>query len=165
MHTRCGWVDQVAFTPGDLAPTILAQPSDRTVLPGTSVTLTAFAIGTPTLRYEWLRNGIILSPASTNASYTITNISSAQGGGGYSVRVSNAIGSTSGVPFALTVLPVPPVNDSFSSRILLPGPSVVAAGYNTGATPEAGEPSPSGSSGPNHSVWWAWPAPRSGMPD
>ena len=159
--TDAGWVDQVTFTPGDIAPTILSQPSDRTVLQGTNVTLAAFAVGTPTLRYEWLRNGTVISPASTNGSYTITNISPAQGGGGYSVRVSNAASATNGAPFALTVLPVPPVNDDFSNRISVPGLANTMSGYNFGATRETGEPSHANYGG-SRSVWWAWSPPRSG---
>ena len=108
-----GWVDQVAFTPGDVVPFIRSQPSDRTAFQGSNVTLSASAVGTPTLLYEWLRNGTSISLASTNASLTITNITLAQSGSGYAIRVSNAGGATTGVPFAITVLPVPPVNDHF----------------------------------------------------
>lgn len=160
--TDAGWVDQVTFTPGDIAPAILSQPSNQTVLQGSNVTLTSFAVGTPTLMYEWLRNGTVISPASTNGSYTITNISPAQGGSGYSVRVSNAASATNGVPFAITVLPVPPVNDDFSNRISMVGLSNSVSGYNFGATRETGEPSHAGSGG-SRSVWWSWVAPQSGM--
>jgi len=159
--TDAGWVDQVAFTPGNIAPAILSQPTDRAVLQGTNVTLTAFAVGTPTLMYEWLRNGVVISPASTNASYTITNISPAQGGSGYSVRVSNAAAATNGTPFAITVLPVPPLNDAFSNRILFPGFTNMVSGYNFGATRETGEPDHASVAG-SRSVWWSWIAPRNG---
>lgn len=156
-----GWVDQVTFTPGDIAPALLAQPTNQTVLQSSNVTLTAFAVGTPTLMYEWQRNGISFSPASTNGSYTITNITMAQGGSGYSVRVSNAGGATNSVPFAITVLPVPPVNDNFSGRIPINAPSNTASGYNFGATRETNEPSHAGNGG-SKSVWWSWVAPQSG---
>jgi hypothetical protein len=156
-----GWVDQVTFTPGDIAPTLLSQPSDQAVLQGSNVTLTAFAVGTPTLMYEWRRDQTVISPASTNASYTITNISPAQGGSGYSVRVSNAASATDGVPFAITVLPVPPVNDAFSNGLSMVGPTNNVSGYNFGATRETGEPSHAGFGG-SRSVWWTWRAPQSG---
>lgn len=158
---NAGWVDQVTFTPGDIAPAILAQPTNQTVLQGSNVTLTAFAVGTPTLMYEWQRNGVSFSPASTNGGYTITNITLAQGGSGYSVRVSNAGGSTNSVPFALTVLPVPPVNDNFANRVSIAGLTNSVSGYNFGATRETGEPSHA-SSGGSRSVWWSWVAPQSG---
>jgi hypothetical protein len=158
-----GWVDQVAFTPGDISPSLISQPGNLSVLQGSNVTFTAFAIGTPTLTYEWQRNGISLSPASTNTSFTITNIGPAQGGSGYSVRVSNAGGvATNSVAFTITVLPVPPVNDNFSSRLAITSPSNTASGYNFGASREVGEPSHANSGG-SRSVWWSWIAPQSGM--
>jgi hypothetical protein len=156
-----GWVDQVVFTPGNIAPNILSQPTNITVLQGSNVTLTASAVGTPSLMYEWLRNGTNISVASTNASYTLTNISPAQSGSGYAVRVSNSGGTTSGVPFSITVLPVPPVNDNFSNRLSISGLTNTASGYNLGATRETGEPSHAGFGG-SRSVWWTWVAPRSG---
>lgn len=161
-YIDAGWVDQVIFTPGDIAPNLLLQPTNLTVLQGSNVTLTAFAVGTPTLMYDWQRNGVSLVPVSTNASITISNISPAQGGGGYSVHVSNAGGAnTNSVPFAITVLPVPPVNDNFASRLPISAPGNTGSGYNFGATRETGEPSHAGYSGAR-SVWWAWIAPQSG---
>jgi len=154
-----GWVDQVAFTPGDVVPFIRSQPSDRTAFQGSNVTLSASAVGTPTLLYEWLRNGTSISLASTNASLTITNITLAQSGSGYAIRVSNAGGATTGVPFAITVLPVPPVNDHFASRSSIAGPTNRVSGYNLGATKEAGEPAHASSSGVR-SVWYSWTAPQ-----
>ena len=156
-------MDQVTFTPGDIMPSLLSQPTNQTVFQGSNVTLTAFAVGTPTLMYQWLRNGIGLSPVSTNTSITITNIGPAQGGSGYSVSVTNAGGSASNsVPFSITVLPVPPVNDNFSNRILINAPSNTGSGYNFGATRETGEPSHANYGG-SRSVWWSWVAPRNGV--
>ncbi len=162
-HVDAGWVDQVTFTPGAVAPNLLLQPISLTVLQGTNVTLTAFAAGTPTLMYDWQRNGVSLIPLSTNASITISNITLAQGGGGYSVHASNASGTnTNSVPFTITVLPVPPVNDDFAGRLLISTLDETVFGYNFGATAEPGEPDPSGFGGPSHSVWWAWSPPQSG---
>jgi hypothetical protein len=161
-YIDAGWVDQVTFTPGDIAPNLLLQPTNLTVLQGSNVTLNAFAVGTPTIMYEWLRNGTSLGAASTNTSLTISNISPAQSGGGYSVNVSNSGGAaTNTVPFAITVLPVPPVNDNFSGRILINAPTNTASGYNFGATRETNEPSHAGNGG-SKSVWWSWVAPQSG---
>src|SRR5262249_41863355 len=55
-------------------------------------------------------------------------------------------------------------NDSFSGAQFLPGPVgdfQTAAGNNTGATAESGEPVHNGNGG-GHSIWYTWTAPATG---
>lgn len=54
-----------------------------------------------------------------------------------------------------------PVNDRFSSRIILAGTNLVVAGSNVEASKESGEPDHAGDPG-GRSVWWAWTAPGDG---
>ncbi|HOC57449.1 MAG TPA: Ig-like domain-containing protein [Verrucomicrobiota bacterium] len=57
---------------------------------------------------------------------------------------------------------VRPQNDDFASRIVLTGTSVIAAGDNTAATRETGEPYHANTASGSSSVWWAWSAPTNG---
>ena len=50
---------------------------------------------------------------------------------------------------------VRPQNDDFASRIVLTGTSVIAAGDNTAATRETGEPYHANTASGSSSVWWA----------
>jgi len=54
------------------------------------------------------------------------------------------------------VRPVPPVNDLFLNRIVLPGSSLTVTGTVAWATQEMGEPAHG-----EESVWWSWTAPAS----
>ncbi|HXF10900.1 MAG TPA: LamG-like jellyroll fold domain-containing protein, partial [Desulfuromonadaceae bacterium] len=86
-----------------LAPTIVTQPTSRTVTVGQSTTFTVSATGTAPLYYRWLFNGGTIFGA-TNSSFTVTNIQLSQAGN-YMVVVTNAIGSTNSVNAVLTVNP------------------------------------------------------------
>ena len=55
-----------------------------------------------------------------------------------------------------------PSNDAFANRFVLTASSGSAAGINTLATKEAGEPVHAGNAG-GASVWWKWTAPASGQ--
>lgn len=113
-------------------PTITVPPTNQTVWLGSNVNFAVTAVGMSPLSYRWqlngtdLVNGVHISGA-TNFSLTITN---AQPGddGGYSVIVTNSVGSvTSSPPAVLTVLMSPsfasiiPANDGSGSFILSGG--------------------------------------------
>ena len=55
-----------------------------------------------------------------------------------------------------------PLNDQFAHRTLISGASLTVTGSNTGASKEAGEPTPTGNAG-GKSVWWSWTAPGNGQ--
>jgi hypothetical protein len=79
------------YTVANYPPKGLVHPRSRSVLAGQSITLQTLAVGDPTLTYRWLSNGTML-PASTNISFSLTNLAAANAGN-YSVIVSNASGS------------------------------------------------------------------------
>ncbi len=94
-----GWfldqVDVYSCTIAAGAPTITVQPVGAFVLPGGSHTFTVTATGTPTLRYQWLKNGFPIQGA-TSSSLAITNVQH-HDYATYSVVISNDIGTvTSG---------------------------------------------------------------------
>jgi hypothetical protein len=83
------------------------QPGDLTVTVGQTAVFTAAATGTPPPTYQWSLNQTNL-PDATNATLTLTNVQLDQAGG-YSVVVSNGVGSVTSSNAWLTVLsPVPP---------------------------------------------------------
>ena len=153
------WVDQVFFTQGTIAPTIVAQPTDVLGPTGYDVTFQVTVTGTPPFSYQWFQNNVSLGPTATGAILTVTNVSLAQAGS-YHVVVSNSVQSVTSQSASLTVLPVPPVNDNFANSTPLTGTNSVF-GYTFGATREIGEPYHAGVFG-SHSVWWSWTAPSAG---
>jgi hypothetical protein len=87
-------------------PLITTQPASQTVSVGQSLTLSVVASGAGTLAYQWLRNGTVLTGATT-ASYAVAN-ATATDAGTYSVLVQNALGSVYTNPATVTVTnPVP----------------------------------------------------------
>jgi hypothetical protein len=76
----------------DLGPKIVTQPVSNTLAPpGANVTFTVAATGTPLLSYLWRFNNIN-QPAATNATLTLTNVQSTNGGA-YVVVITNAFGA------------------------------------------------------------------------
>ena len=84
-----------------MPPTIITQPTNRTVTVGSNTTFTVVAVGSPNLRYLWLRNNVLISGA-TNAALNLTNVQFAAAGL-YSVRVTNFFGSVTSSNAALVV--------------------------------------------------------------
>jgi len=93
-------------------PTITVPPTNRTVTLGTAVSFAVTAVGAAPLTYRWQENGTDLVNAGrigpvTNNVLTITNAQTSDDGG-YSVIVTNMVGSvTSSPPAVLTVLTSP----------------------------------------------------------
>ncbi|KAF0187811.1 MAG: immunoglobulin I-set domain-containing protein, partial [Gammaproteobacteria bacterium] len=73
-------------------PVITVQPQNQTVTAGTNVTFTVTATGVAPLRYQWRLNASDL-PGRTNSTLMLTGVQAANAGL-YTVRVSNAGGST-----------------------------------------------------------------------
>jgi hypothetical protein len=78
-------------------PMIVASPSARRVMPGTTVVLAVQATGTGPLTYQWLRNGsaLVNDAHFTGVSTPSLTIDAADylDSGNYAVRVSNSCGS------------------------------------------------------------------------
>jgi hypothetical protein len=89
-----------ASTPS--APTITIQPVNRSVTVGQTATFSVSANGTPTLSYQWTRNGVDIAGA-TGPSYTTPATALTDSGAVYRVTVSNAQGSVQSNNATLTV--------------------------------------------------------------
>ena len=69
---------------------------------GDSVTFSVSASGTPPLSYQWQRNGVTISGA-TSSSYTIASAQLADNGVGFRCRVANTYGSVTSSSATLAV--------------------------------------------------------------
>ena len=85
-------------------PTITIQPESQIVSEGNSVTFSVVATGTATLKYQWKKNGIDISGA-TSSSYKIDDVKNIDAGS-YTVTVSNSAGSVTSSAATLKVNPV-----------------------------------------------------------
>ena len=103
----------VTNPPSGTAPSITTHPESQTVDAGTNVTLTAAAIGSPPLLWQWFFNGAPIADA-TNAALDLANAGPANAGV-YFATVENAFGSDLSSNATLTVI-VPPVCDYVLSK-------------------------------------------------
>ncbi|HEY5914707.1 MAG TPA: immunoglobulin domain-containing protein [Verrucomicrobiae bacterium] len=83
-------------------PSITTQPISQTVNAGANVTFTVGATGTAPLSYQWQKNGVNISGATSSA-LTLTSVTSSRAGT-YRAVVSNSAGSTTSSSATLTVL-------------------------------------------------------------
>ncbi len=86
---------------GNSPPTIAAQPQSHSIATGGSVTFSVSASGSG-LTYQWKRNGVALSGA-TSATFTISNVQSSHAGT-YTVDITNSAGTTTSSSATLTLL-------------------------------------------------------------
>src|SRR5580704_16091705 len=89
---------------GNTAPQIITQPANQTVTAGQSATFTIVATGSPTLTYQWQKNGANIAGA-TSASYTTTATATSDSGESFDVIVTNSFGTVTSNSASLTVNP------------------------------------------------------------
>jgi hypothetical protein len=87
---------------GQLPPRIVTQPRSSTNVMTTGLTLTAVPDGTQPISFQWLRNGVELA-GQTSSTLSIASLRGSDAGT-YTVRVSNALGSTNSDPAVVTVI-------------------------------------------------------------
>jgi hypothetical protein len=86
---------------GNTAPIITTQPASQSVAPGATVTFNVSATGTPAPVFQWRKDGAPI-PNATNATLTLTNITTADAGN-YTVFASNTAGNTTSSAATLIV--------------------------------------------------------------
>jgi methionine-rich copper-binding protein CopC len=104
-------------------PLITTQPRSKVVAVDSSLSFTVGATGTPPLSYRWKRNGANLSNNSiysgtATATLTITSAHTAEGGG-YTVVVTDAVGSVTSAKATLTVDTPPSITTQPTSRTVV----------------------------------------------
>lgn len=104
------WLDEVTFVPDPTAPRVWSQPAPQLqkVAVGATVNISATAIGTPPLFYQWRQGGTNVANG-TNANLTLTNVTLDQTGA-YSLIVSNTSGDVVSSNATLQVVPMMPLN-------------------------------------------------------
>ena len=81
------------------APSVVSQPSSRTILSGASPVMAVQTAGTLPLTYQWNSNGVPVAGA-TSASLPLSNVTASAT---YILWITNAYGFTNTQPVALTV--------------------------------------------------------------
>ena len=135
------------------APLLTAQPLSRSVLAGDSVTFTASASGSPTLTYQWRKDGVALANGGRVSGVTTTTLTisgaATSDNGTYTLVVSNGAGSATSGGATLTVTNPPPTTPPQSTTTApavtrQPSSLTVASGAGAVFTVEAsGSPAPS----------------------
>ncbi len=87
------------------ASAITTQPVNQTIIAGNAVTFIAAASGSPAPTYQWQKNGVAISGA-TSSTYTIASVASGDAGS-YTVVAANSVGSATSNSATLTVQLVP----------------------------------------------------------
>ena len=112
---------------------IVSSPFSATVIAGTNLTLTVSAAGSPTLVYQWWKNNVKLSGATT-ASLSLANVSISDAGT-YFATVSNSVGGAASASATLTVLAPPQITAQPSGATVAVGSNTVFAVSVTGTAP------------------------------
>jgi hypothetical protein len=89
-----------------VGPSITTQPTSQTVTAGQTASFSVAATGTAPLSYQWQKNGVAISGA-TSSSYTTSATSSSDNGAQFTVVVSNTAGSVTSNAATLTVNAAP----------------------------------------------------------
>jgi len=103
----------------DYAPFISDQPVSQTVDVGSSVTLTGGAAAAPTATYQWKKDGVNISGA-TSSSYTIAHVVPGDAGS-YTCVSSNYLGSVTSNATTLIVNSLIVTTASPTRNVLVPG--------------------------------------------
>ena len=106
-------------------PTVTTHPSNQTVTEGEGQTasFSVVASGTAPITYQWRKNGINISGA-TSSMYTTPAASSADNGAVYSVVVSNSAGTATSNNATLTVYVAPSISIQPASQTVNAGQTV-----------------------------------------
>ncbi len=95
----------LTVNPASVGPSITTQPSNKTVTVGQTATFSVVAAGTAPLTYQWQKNNLNISGA-TSASYTTPATVSGDNGATFRVIVTNPVTNITSNPATLTVNPV-----------------------------------------------------------
>lgn len=104
-----------------LAPVISQPPTSQAIVQGGTLNLYATVTGSPTLTYQWRKDGVNITGA-TSGSYSRNSIASSDAGA-YSLVVTNSAGSATSANATITVLAAaaPKITQHPASASLLPG--------------------------------------------
>jgi hypothetical protein len=103
------------------APVILQQPASQNLVAGNSFSLSVSVRAQPAATYQWSKDGVVISGA-TSSYYSKSNIASSDAGN-YSVVVTNSAGTATSTNAVVTISPpsAPRIIQDPASASLLPG--------------------------------------------
>jgi hypothetical protein len=122
------------------APAITTNPASTTVTVGQSATFSVVATGTVPLSYQWQKNGVIISGA-TSSTYTTPPTQTSDDGSIFTVVVSNSAGGLVSSPAMLSVaagaarLAADSSNISFGNVVVGSSSTAVVTLSNSGTAP------------------------------
>jgi hypothetical protein len=127
----------VAPTPAVTAPAISTQPTSTSIVAGLTATFNVAATGTSPMTYQWRKNGVILSGA-TSSTYTTPAETTTDNNAAFTVSVSNSAGSATSNPAILTVTApavAPSITSQPASQTIVAGKTASFAVAASGTTP------------------------------
>ncbi len=110
-------------------PTFVAYPASQTVALGSPVVLSVQVSGSAPFQFQWFHNNVLMS--GVNSDTLQIPAAQAADAGTYTVRVSNAAGSSTSYPGTLTVLTPPAIATQPASQT---APLGSAASFSASAT-------------------------------
>src|SRR2546423_1607072 len=102
VNSGCSGIVSGSNSPAPSAPSISTQPTSQTVTSGQTATFSVAAMGTAPFTYQWKKNSVAISGATSSA-YTTPATTSYDNGAQFTVVVSNAAGSATSSAAMLTV--------------------------------------------------------------
>ena len=117
----------------NLAPTVLVAPQSAVALAGGRASFAVSAVGDGTLTYQWRFNDMDL-PGAIAPGFVVLDVQPEKTGL-YSVVISNAVGSITTAPVALTIALPPAITAHPQSQTVLAGTLVTFSVTNTGDGP------------------------------
>lgn len=114
------------------APVLTSQPASQTASAGSSVVLTAGAVGSPQPAYQWLKNGSVIVGA-TNAALILPSVSSSDAGN-YYVIATNSAGAATSTAATLAVTPASALSNLSVRTTLSSGQTLIVGGVVSGGS-------------------------------
>jgi len=114
------------------APAFTSQPASQTASAGSSVVLTAGAVGSPQPAYQWLKNGAVIVGA-TNAALILPSVSSSDAGN-YYVIATNTAGAATSASATLAVTPASALSNLSVRTTLSSGQTLIVGGVVSGGS-------------------------------
>jgi uncharacterized repeat protein (TIGR01451 family) len=119
-----------------VGPSILTQPTNRTVLAGGGVNFSVVAAGSAPLSYQWFFEATNLISGATADTLILPQVQPAEAGV-YSVVITNAAGSVTSSAASLTVLVPPGITTQPSNQTVVLGTNASFTVTATGTAPLA----------------------------
>jgi hypothetical protein len=135
-HTNSSnyWIDVVFKSAAGAPPSITTQPASQTVTAGQTATFSVTATGTAPLAYQWIKNNVAISGASSS-SYTAPATTSSDNGAQFTVTISNATGTIASNAATLTVHVPPSITAQPVSQTVTAGQVATFSITATGTAP------------------------------